>query len=86
MLLTFLFVAFSQQLTFNHLTLQILWQWYCQHPFCFLFALSEMLSCTILIILSIGLQIFIAISDNKSDNNSNLPDFYHDFTGGSCGG
>lgn len=81
MFLTFLFVALSQQLTFNHLTLQILWQWYCQHPFCFLFALSEMLSWTTLI-MSIGLQIFIAILDNKSDDDSNLPDF----TGSSCGG
>ena len=86
MFLTFLFVTFSQQLTFKHLTLPILWQWYCNHPFCFLFALSEMLSWAILIMLSIGLQLFIAMSDNSLKDDEELSSYHDDFIEGSYGG
>lgn len=43
MIVTLLCIAFSQTLNFEGLTLSILFDWYCNHPFLFLLALGEML-------------------------------------------
>ena len=45
MIITLLCIAFSQTLNFEGLTLPILFDWYCNHPFLFLLAVGETL-CT----------------------------------------
>lgn len=81
MFLTFLFVALSQQLTFNHLTLQILWQWYCNHPFLFLMVCGELMSYIGLFIslffVDLGLKEILSKAFNLDDEE--LPDPYHEY-------
>jgi hypothetical protein len=47
MILTLLCVIFSHTLNFDGLTLPILFQWYCNHPFLFMLALGEIFSYTV---------------------------------------
>lgn len=46
MILTFICIIFSS-LQFDGLTLPILFQWYCNHPFLFMLALGEIFSYTV---------------------------------------
>lgn len=41
MLITLLCIIFASDLSFNGLTLPILFDWYCLHPFLFMLALSD---------------------------------------------
>ena len=81
MFLTFLFVTFSQQLTFKHLTLPILWQWYCNHPFLFLAVCGEMISYVGLFIslffVDLGLKEILSKAFDLNDEE--LPDPYHEY-------
>lgn len=42
MLITLLCIIFLSDLSFNHLTLQTLFQWYCNHPLLFIFAFCDL--------------------------------------------
>lgn len=44
MFITILCVLCSQALDFDHLTLPILFNWYCGHPFLFMFMICELAS------------------------------------------
>lgn len=81
MFLTFLFVTFSQQLTFKHLTLPILWQWYCNHPFLFLMVCGELMSYIGLFIslffIDLGLKEILSKAFDL--NNEEPPDPYRDY-------
>lgn len=46
MILTFICIIFSS-LHFDGLTLPMLFQWYCNHPFLFMLALGEIFSYTV---------------------------------------
>ena len=47
MFITLLCVMFSSTLNFDNLTIQSLFDWYCQHPFLLMFAISEIFTMTI---------------------------------------
>lgn len=44
MIITLLCIIFSSKLTFGGLTLPVLFDWYCYHPFLFMFAYVEIVS------------------------------------------
>ena len=41
MIITLLCIIFSNDLSFSNLTLQALFQWYCNHPFLFILAFMD---------------------------------------------
>ena len=45
MLVTLLCILFCKDLQLEGLTLQILFNWYCNHPFLFMMAASEIIQC-----------------------------------------
>lgn len=47
MFTTLLCIMFSSTLNFDNLTIQTLFEWYCQHPFLLMFAISEILTMTV---------------------------------------
>ena len=47
MFTTLLCILFSTTLNFENLTLATLCDWYCEHPFLLMFAISEILSSSI---------------------------------------
>lgn len=44
MIITLLCIIFSNSLSLNGLTLPVLFDWYCNHPFLFMLAVSETVS------------------------------------------
>ena len=47
MIITLLCILFSKNLSFNGLTLPILFEWYCNHPFLFMFVMGEIFQYTV---------------------------------------
>lgn len=47
MFITLLCIMFSNSLNFDGLTLPILFQWFCNHPFLFMFAIGEIFQYTV---------------------------------------
>lgn len=47
MIITLLCILISKTLNFDGLTLSILFEWYCRHPFLFIFAISECFQYTV---------------------------------------
>ena len=43
MFITILCIFFANHLTLYHLTLQTLFKWYCNHPFLFMMAVTELM-------------------------------------------